>query len=674
MPRAVALLVAIAAAPYAAPAQIARDSTRADSATRQLQTVSVTESRAVGTIGGASAVVVRPDELRSSPAPLLEQALRESPFVLVRQNSRGEMELSVRGSDSRQAAVLLDGVPLSLGWDHRTDPSLVPITGGESIVIVRGLSSLLNGPNTLGGTIEIEHERPGRARARGSAGWLGSSVDRDAAYVLTAGGGRAASSVALKAGITHRKRDGFRVANGVSDTASSNGLRTNSDSRQVDGFVSARWAGDAGRSLGLTVTAFDARRGVPPELHISNPRLWRYPCQSRVVAAMSGQSGRLATPLGFATVDAAAGYNAGRSKLESYSNLRYQTVVAEELGDERTATGRLLARHSFYSGAELRGAVTAADVRYTETLSPAAGDNYRQLLWSAGSEVDMPVGNRVSLVTGIVYDHAATPLTGGRPSQAPFAAWGVRGGVTGRVSPELRLHASASRRSRFPALRELYSGALNRFEPSPGLRPETLLGVEAGMTLDRELGPIPDVTVQAVAFHHNLDDAVVRVAQPDRRFKRVNRDRIRSTGLELLAGMASGINADRSVSLTGDALIQRIAVIDLLAANAQRHAENQPEARAMLELGIPLPLALRATTNARFTGRQYCVHPDLGEQTLAPQGVVDVATQRRFRLSGSAFTELRAVIALDNVADRAMYDQCGLPQPGRSIRLGIRLR
>src|SRR5687768_3252724 len=117
-------------------AQTPPDSTRPDSA-RVLRPVTVTETRAAGVVGGASAVLVKPEALRSSPAPLLEQALRESPFVHVRQNSRGEMELSVRGSDSRQAAVFMDGVPITLGWDHRTDPSLIPITGTESITIVR---------------------------------------------------------------------------------------------------------------------------------------------------------------------------------------------------------------------------------------------------------------------------------------------------------------------------------------------------------------------------------------------------------------------------------------------------------------------------------------------------------------------------------------------------------
>ena len=94
------------AAPAALVAQARRDTTAADSA-RRVERVVITDSRTPTTTGGASAVVIRPDSLPipTTPAPLLEQVLRQTPFVLVRQNSRGEVELSVRGSDSRQAAV-----------------------------------------------------------------------------------------------------------------------------------------------------------------------------------------------------------------------------------------------------------------------------------------------------------------------------------------------------------------------------------------------------------------------------------------------------------------------------------------------------------------------------------------------------------------------------------------
>jgi iron complex outermembrane receptor protein len=676
------LLVAaltVAAAPLAA--QATADSARADSA-RLLKPVTITEARAAAIVGGASAVLMKPEAMRSSPAPTLEQALRESPFVHVRQNSRGEMELSVRGSDSRQAAIFMDGVPLTLGWDHRADPSLIPITGAESITIIRGLGSVLNGPNTLGGSIEINHDNA-FSRLAAPRIWGGAGVDENAATVATIGGAANVArmmngALSLRGGIAERQRDGYTLPHGALDPTATDGLRTNSDLREVDGFASLRWDTDRGRGIGLMVSAYDAERGVPPEEHIGSPRLWRYPYHTRAIAALSAKSGLFGTPFGFGTLDVGAGYNSGRVKIESFTDRTYATLDGEELGDERTASGRVLATHSLPKDALLKLAVTAADIQYTETLSPAAGVHYRQKMMSGGGEIEAPVTARTTVSGGLVYDRTTTPETGGRtPGQEPFDALGWRAGVSHEASRGLRLHASVSERSRFPALRELYSGALNRFRPNPDLKPERLLGFEAGMTLDRALGPIPDARFQVTGFRHKLDDAVVRITlQNPTRFMRVNRDRIESTGAELLAGFIFGADPTRSFTLTGDATLQKIEVMDATAGDAERHAENNPELRGMLEMGIPLPMRLRGFANARYTGTQYCLNGDSGnEDRLAGQSEMDAAVERRFTVSGRGLIRsLRALVSVDNIGNRAVYDSCGLPQPGRTLRVMFSFR
>ena len=180
----------LAVVPSVMTAQATRDTTRTDSTAQRMKTVTVSAARAAATVGGTSAVVVRPTELRTTPAPVLEQALREAPFVHTRLNSRGETELSVRGSDSRQAAILIDGVPITLGWDHRADPSLIPMTGEERLVIVRGLSSLLNGPNSLGGTVEVVMD-PTAFRTAGSRVTMGAGVDEFGSFTGRLSGGHA---------------------------------------------------------------------------------------------------------------------------------------------------------------------------------------------------------------------------------------------------------------------------------------------------------------------------------------------------------------------------------------------------------------------------------------------------------------------------------------------------
>ena len=418
---------------------------------------------------------------------------------------------------------------------------------------------------------------------------------------------------------------------------------------------------------------------MPPELHVEEPRLWRYPDQSRVLTALTAGTGAVRTPLGTATVDASAGYNRGRTEIESFTDREYSTVVDTERGDERTLSGRVVASHTLAGGGELRAAFTGAEIRYAETLGDDAPNDYRQRLWSTGAEAQWPVLRRATVGGGVVYDGATTPESGGKASLGRLDAWGWRGGATVAASDALRLHANVSRRARFPALRELYSGALNRFQPNPSLRPEQLTGGELGATFAAPTGvgraPGP-VTFQAVGFHHRLRDAVVRTTVPGTRlFVRVNRDEIRSSGVELFGGWQSSPDAVRAVSLNADLVAQRVRVHDD-SAQAERYAEHQPQVRGALELGIPLPAALRGVAAARYTGTQYCVHPDLGAQVrLGGRTEGNVSVERTWLVRGAGvFGALRTLVALDNLTNATVYDQCGLPQAGRTLRLAIQLR
>jgi iron complex outermembrane receptor protein len=290
---------------------------------------------------------------------------------------------------------------------------------------------------------------------------------------------------------------------------------------------------------------------------------------------------------------------------------------------------------------------------------------------------------------GVVYDAASTPETGGRPNQGTLSSWGWRAGATtAAFGDAIRVHTSVSQRARFPALRELYSGALDRFEPNPSLRPERLLGAELGATVLGGAATSAGVALQAVTFHHRLDDAVVRVTGADRRFRRVNRDEVRSTGVELLAGWAPPATRAlpgswlAGVAVTADVVAQRVRVYDRTRAGADpetaaaRRPEHQPELRGSADLEMPLPLGVRARTGARYTGRQFCVHPDLGAQVeLGAQTVGDAVLTRRWARAGrrGLLRQLRAALALDNVTDATVYDQCGLPQPGRTLRLSFEL-
>jgi iron complex outermembrane receptor protein len=375
-----------------------------------------------------------------------------------------------------------------------------------------------------------------------------------------------------------------------------------------------------------------------------------------------------------------AGQTTQRLEIESFSNRTYSTVSTREKGREQSTIMRVQGSHTLPRNAQIRVGATATNVAYDETLdaqlATARATRYEQELQSIGAELEQPLFGRALLTGGIVHDVARTPKSGGRPSLGTLEKSGWRVGTTFMAREGVRLHASISERARFAALRELYSGALNRFDPNPNLRPEDLLAMETGITLDGGAFAERGVQLQAAVFRHRLDDAVVRITLPNRLFRRINRDEIRSTGVELLGTFTP--RALRGASITADATLQSIRVFDRTItsnSNNERRAEHNPERRANLALLSPVVAGFRATAMARHVGTQYCQHPDLGRQVeLGAQTTADAALTRSFSMRRSGLLQrLSALVAIDNVGNRTVYDQCGLPQPGRTLRFGLTL-
>jgi iron complex outermembrane receptor protein len=333
---------------------------------------------------------------------------------------------------------------------------------------------------------------------------------------------------------------------------------------------------------------------------------------------------------------------------------------------------RFAVTQTLKGGTQFRAAVTGNNVNYDEKLGTAAASHYRQDLLSAGVESNFLVGSRTIVSAGAVLDRGVTIYAGGRPPLAAKGLPGWRVGATRQVSERVRVHASSSSRGRFPALRELYSGALNRFEPNPDLKPERLLATEAGLSLGNAADP-SGFNAQFTAFHHSLDDGIVRVGfQNTNRFQRINRDETRSLGLEALVGWSGG--PDRP-AFTLDLVTQQVDIKDITAGGAERKPEHMPNFRAMLDGTVPVWKKVTVGANFTHVGQQYCVNPDTdSDVSLASQTLAGVTAHRTWAISGRGFRALRVLAGVDNVANAALYELCGLPRAGRTVRLGVELR
>jgi iron complex outermembrane receptor protein len=678
--RAAALVVVSSVAAAAgASAQHPTDSIPADSL-RRLGGLTVTVAKPAITSGGASTVVVELDSLGSMPAPTMEQVLRAMPLVQIRTNSRGEAQPALRGSEDRQIAILMDGVPLTLGWDHRTDMSIIPLTAAQEVTLVRGLSSVLYGPNTLGGVVAVDVARAHTRVTSVDPVSIGLAVDGTGGTNVSVTGGHLVDSSddqwVIRGGAGFTDRRGVPVAHGLEDDPdlfpqylSDGDLRLNSDVRRFDGFVTAHYRADEGVWGSVSASGFDVERGVPPEAHQSEPRLWRYPDQRRIIAALSGGTGIRETRWGRGDVEASVGIDRGSTFISQYASEDYDTVEETEDADDLVVTARLLAEHTLGRRADVRASATYGDVSHDELLDPGGFSSYRQRLWSLGLETEVRVGARqlTSLTLGGALDGADTPESGDKPALERISDYGARVGFSSLVSDGLLLHGNVSRRSRFPSLRELYSGALGRFEPNPDLRPETLVGSEAGFTLTGHLGE-----VQLVGFHHRLTDGIVRTTVTDstgaRRFQRVNQDQVRSTGAELLLVGSLG-----RVTLSGDLTLQDVNGLD--ADGSEVELEYEPSVAGKVGFLAPIPAGIQVGADLRFMGEQLCQNPEAGGlEPLGASTTLDLTARRLFSVrSGGALSRLDVSASLTNVTDAAVFDQCGLPQPGRLFQVQFRI-
>lgn len=646
----------------------------------RVEGVTVRVARPGLTTGGSSAVSIELDSMSHIPSPTMEQVLRTMPLIQIRTNSRGEAQPALRGSEDRQIAVLVDGVPLTLGWDHRTDLSIIPLTAARSVTLLRGLSSVLYGPNTLGGVVEVDVARTKRRVDRVQPFSLGFSLDETGGTNVSATGGGLVdgtySQWVLRTGLGFQDRPGVPLPAGAADDGAirsrylgDEDLRLNSDARRVDGFLSARYVNDNGRWLSMSASAYDVERGVPPEAHQDEPRLWRYPDQRRLLAAITGGTGQRRTPWGTGDMETSVGIDLGHTRIDQFATRDYDRVVEREEADDRTLTFRLLGDHTLGPSGELRAALTYADIAHDEVLTPGGPNDYRQRLWSVGVESEWLVGggDATRFTLGAALDRAGTPESGDKPPLEPLTDYGFRVGLSSLVSDGLLLHGGVSRRARFPSLRELYSGALGRFDPNPNLRPETLLGTEAGFTVQKGDGEF-----QAVLFHHRLADGIVRTSvttpQGDTKFRRVNRDEIRSTGLELL-----GVAGVGNVTLSGDFTLQDVQGITGDGSDVE--VEYEPAILGKLGVEVPLPRGVRAGTNFRFVGSQKCENPELGGlQPLDASKTLDLSLRRVFtRGRGGPMRNVDASLSIQNVTDSVVYDQCGLLRPGRTFQIQFRL-
>lgn len=588
------------------------------------------------------------------------------PSTRVATNSRGDSHAMVRGAPERHVQTFLDGIPLNVPWDERVDLETVPALGIGRIEGRRGPVTLLDGPGVLAGSVRILP--PGKL------------VERRATRVAAALGQHGAG----RAEIVHRQHQGSWNLMGAGawmnrdawplphshPEAASEELRQNSDLQQFSVLLrGARPVKGSGR-LSLLATGWTGEKGVPPELHLGeDARFWRYPVRERALLGAV-----LDLPL-----DDAGNFDLGATVSADFFHQEIDPRGPDgwdqpqlegqdyEKNYDRTGYGRVRLTRWLGDTASL---AVQGSARYTHhresTTVGGATQAYAQWLTSLTAESEFLPADHWTIRAGLGWDHAATPESGDKAGKDPDHALAANLRVMRAVSDRTGIYAAASRRSRFPSLRELYSGALGRFVANPGLKPESQDMIELGTTAAGDRWRL-----ECAAFVSWLRDGIEKVVLPgpERRFMRVNRTEIRVPGLELVGGWT--LRPDLELSAQHTILDAHVLVDD----QPDRPAEDRPAYQSLAALDWRPSAGPGALVEAQVTGPRWSA-----DQTAVdglrhlPAGVIwNLRLSWRWPAPSTAAAGVEAHLRVDNLFDQLLEFQTGLPESGRVVSGGFAL-
>ncbi len=448
------------------------------------------EVQVTGTRGNPFVPVLQLEEIEQLQQTDVASALSYLPGVhFIHQGPRNDGMVSVRGFDLRQVPVYVDGVPVYVSYDGYTDLSRFLVADLSKISVTRGETSVLLGPNNLGGAINLVTRKPASELEFDAEG--GIFLDRSGwgGWRSSLNLGSRMNKFFVQLGAGAIQREPFALS-GRDQSFSGEELlvRDNSQFRDLRTSVKLGYIKPGGKdSYVLSYQYQDGSKGVP-EYTGEDPnqrvRFWRFPAVIKQGVHFNGR-----TSLGRkAYLQTRLFYDDYFSDLRSYDDNTYNSQTLRSsftsIYDDRTLGGSVILSPGNLGGHEFRSAFHVVYDHHSErNIHPQEEPfrYFRDITFSAGVEDRMNLSEKLDAVAGVSVHYRnnlqADDFDPGTGSVAEFPDhqnWSpnLLAGLRYRFSDRHLAGLNISRKTRFPTMKDRYSYRLGRSLPNPGLEPE----------------------------------------------------------------------------------------------------------------------------------------------------------------------------------------------------------
>lgn len=510
----------------------------------ELGTVQVTARKnAVGEVGEEQvSSLITQEEMRQFNRVTVGEAVNLlSGVTLAFSGARNETTVNIRGFDSRQTPLFIDGIPVYVPYDGNVDISRFTTFDLSAIQVAKGFSSVSYGPNVLGGAINLITRKPQRILEGDISAGFGEGHERRTAVNVGSNQGL----WYVQAGASYRDSDYFRLSSDFQPTSRENGgRRENSYSEDQKLSFKLGLTPNARDEYALSYYKQDGVKGQPPSIDPSVNRFWQWPYWDKESLYFVSR-----TALGDKeTFKARLFMDKFDNELRIYTNGSYSTLsggaaggisiyhdkthgASFELSSVRLTDNelKLVTQYKVDKHQALNG-LGVEDESFQDTLTTfAIEDNYRmtpELLLSAGL-------SHFTLNADKVFKSGANLTVPEKQSTTNGQV-----GLFYDFRPDTRFYLTVAQKTRLPTLKDRFSQRFSQYNENPDLKAEESVNYELGY----QGTPWHGAKAEAAVFHSRVSDKIQRVLAPGRttcgttvatRCQMQNVGEVKITGLEL---------------------------------------------------------------------------------------------------------------------------------------------
>ncbi|MGB4811266.1 MAG: TonB-dependent receptor [Methylophilaceae bacterium] len=485
--------------------------------------------------------VVDQDEMRLFNRETVGKSLNLLPGVtLTEGGARNEQALAIRGFDLRQVPVFVDGIPVYVSYDGYVDLGRFNTFDLSAIDLSKGFSSVLYGPNTLGGAINLISRKPVKELEGDIT--AGLYINRDLGYNgfhtdMNAGGNQGGWYWQLSA--SYLDKDQFQLSNDYQPHRTQlDGDRDNSYNQDRKLNLKIGWTPNETDEYSLNFITQHGEKGSPPYAGIlptTGPnsvgnRYWQWPYWDKDSLYFLSR-----TAVGKDSyLKLRAYYDKFENSITNFSNNSFSVLAARpfyqskyddysyggstEFGTKLTDSNTLKLAAHFKKDVHREHNYVSNNAGTVNFNTPIQTD--KDYTTSVGIEDTQRIGDKLGVVAGVSYDKRETLQAENYISGAggnigtiqPFekgdaSAWNPQIGLFYQLSATNEVHATVSEKSRFPTIKDRYSYRMGTAIPNAALQAESSTNYELGAS-----GLVEAKTKLTTAiFFNNIRDMIQAV-------------------------------------------------------------------------------------------------------------------------------------------------------------------